>query len=400
MKTILFLGAASFQIPPILHAKKKGFRVITCDNNINNPGHKYADRSYEVSTLDVGKVLEIAQKECVEAVLSYASDVSALTVAYVQSKLTLPGNSERSIMTLTNKNLFREFLFKNGFQRSEFRRFKKKDKNLVYDYVKKFDEGFVIKPTDSSGTKGVTVIYNDADIQPALDYAFGFSSRGEIIIEEYIKRIGKQVCGDGFFLNGELVFIEFGDGHTYDYPLPPVPWGETFPSSHETSVLIQVTKKLTEVLKAAGFKVGPFNFDVIITADGKPFIIEIGPRAGGNFIQDIIRLNTGVDLIEHSINCALGNPVNINKIKSTDNNFYASYMLHSLKAGVLRSIDFAPEITPFIYKKNIYIETGDKVEKFDHGMHAFGNIIFKFKTLGEMQGTYEFINEKISIGIQ
>ncbi len=51
-KKILFLGAAPTQIPPLRYALDQGHHVITCDYLPENPGHKLAHESYNVSTTD------------------------------------------------------------------------------------------------------------------------------------------------------------------------------------------------------------------------------------------------------------------------------------------------------------------------------------------------------------
>ena len=57
MKRVLMLGGSRQQIPIIKLAKEMGLYVITCDYTPENPGHKFADEYYDVSTTDLEKVL-------------------------------------------------------------------------------------------------------------------------------------------------------------------------------------------------------------------------------------------------------------------------------------------------------------------------------------------------------
>ena len=84
MVKIMFLGAAHFQLAPIIYAKSQNYFVITCDNNLNNPGHYIADKSYNISTLEKEQILNVAIKEKINGVLSYGSDISAKTVSFVR----------------------------------------------------------------------------------------------------------------------------------------------------------------------------------------------------------------------------------------------------------------------------------------------------------------------------
>ena len=91
-KRILFLGAAPSQIPPIEYAKSQGHYVITCDYLPENPGHKLADESHNVSTTDIEGVLALAEKLKIDGIVAYASDPAAPTAAYVAEKMGLIGN--------------------------------------------------------------------------------------------------------------------------------------------------------------------------------------------------------------------------------------------------------------------------------------------------------------------
>jgi len=126
-KKILFLGAACFQIPSIKYALSKGYYTITCDNRKENPGHKIADKSYFVSTIDREAVLKIAKDEKIDGILSFASDVSTPTAAFVSKTLGLPGNPIETIRILTDKEAFRKFLNKSGIQKTYYKSFEDND---------------------------------------------------------------------------------------------------------------------------------------------------------------------------------------------------------------------------------------------------------------------------------
>ena len=92
MKKLLMLGGAMQQIPAIKQAREMGHYVITCDYEPTNPGHKYANEYYNVSTTDLKGVLNLAKELDIDGIVAYASDPAAPTAAYVAEKLGLPGN--------------------------------------------------------------------------------------------------------------------------------------------------------------------------------------------------------------------------------------------------------------------------------------------------------------------
>ena len=115
MKKILLLGGSYFQVPSVKKTKELGYYTITCDYLPDNPGHKFADEYYNVSTTDKEAVLKLAQELKIDGIVCYASDPAAITAAYVAEKMGLAGQPYKSVEILANKDLFRKFLAENGF---------------------------------------------------------------------------------------------------------------------------------------------------------------------------------------------------------------------------------------------------------------------------------------------
>jgi len=388
-RTVMFLGAANFQLPPIEYAIAKGYRTITCDNRIENPGHKIADKSYIISTTDKEKLLEVAINEKIDAVLTFGSDVSAPSAAYISEQLNLPGNCTSAINILTNKALFREFLNKNALQKTNFRSFHEKDKDKVEDYIKSISLPIVIKPVDSSGSKGVFIIKNTDNTKGKIETAFNESISKTIIVEDYVAKIGKQVCGDGFMERGKLKFIYFGDGHFYHDTGYNAPWGETFPSTHNIDVLEKAKAKIENILVGAGFFQGPFNHDIFILDNNECFVNELGPRSGGNYIPQAIYLKTGYDMIEGAVEIALDFNYKLTQKHPEDEAFYSCYMIHSKSdSGVLKKIGLSEVIMEKVVTFKPYINPGEEVSPFTKGNLAVGNVILKFDTFHEMNSLY------------
>ena len=212
MKRILFLGAAHFQIPPIEYARQAGYYVLTCDTRPDSPGHRLAHESHNVSTVDQKGVLELARSRAVDGIVSFGSDVSTLPAAVVAGALGLPGAATETVAILTRKSLFRQFLSRTGLQQQRYGVFCQDNIDAAAAFAMDFGASAVIKPVDSSGSKGVSVVHGTADIDAALAYAYSESHSGEVIIEEYVAKSGKQVCGDGYMEESKLAFIELGDG--------------------------------------------------------------------------------------------------------------------------------------------------------------------------------------------
>ena len=88
-------------------------------------------------------------------------------------------------------------------------------------------------------------------------------------------------------------------------------------------------------------QIGGLNFDAMITEDGKIFVIELGPRAGGNMIPEVTKLSCGVDLLSMGVRAAAGMLVSPPVLPDHSLGYYSSYMVHAKTAGELEWIEIA-----------------------------------------------------------
>src|SRR5690606_17944140 len=114
--------------------------------------------------------------------------------------------------TLANKDLFRQLLSEHGFNSPRYCVFAEHSLETVSGLDLEFP--LIVKPTDSSGSKGVSKVNNHLELTPALTYALSFSKSKTAIVEEFIDADEGDLHGDGFVINGELGFLHVGD-HLY-----------------------------------------------------------------------------------------------------------------------------------------------------------------------------------------
>ena len=380
-KRILFLGGSQFQIPPIKYAKEQGHYVITCDYLPDNPGHQYSDEYHNVSTTDKKAVLKLAKQLNIDGIVAYASDPAAPTQAYVGNKLGLPSNPYESVEILARKDLFRAFLKKHDFYVPKSESFY--DVELAKEWFDKIEKPVIIKPVDSSGSKGVTKIYTLNELEPAFTYALEFSREKKVVVEEFFVRDGYQVAGDGFAVDGKLVFRCWANEHFDKLCENFVPIGESFPSIMNDKTLTQTHNETQRLLDLLGIKMGALNFDFHYDKNGDFSFLELGPRNGGNLIPEVIRYATGIDLIKYTVDSALGLDCSSLVMTDTDG-FYSCYMLHAIEDGIVKDIWYSDEIKNNIIEENIFISIGDNVEKFNGSHQTLGTMIMKFSTQEEM----------------
>lgn len=398
-KKVLLLGGSHFQVPSVKKAKEMGLYTITCDYLPNNPGHKYADEYYNVSTTDKKAVLELAKKLKIDGIVCYASDPAAPTAAYVAEKMGLAGQPYKSVEILSNKDLFRKFLTENDFNVPLAKGY------LNIEEAKadwnNFKKPVMVKPVDSSGSKGVTKISDINELDNAVCYALSFSRAKRFIIEEYVEKYGYQIAGDGFSVDGKLVFRCFANEHfNIKSGNPFVPIGESWPYNMPEYIHNKIHNETQRLLDLLNMKTGAYNFDVRIDKDENVILMELGPRNGGNLIAQVTQYATGVDMVEYTIKAAMG--MDCSDLKMVEpKGFWSCYMVHSKTAGILKSVEFSDE-----FKQNNIVEfemmfqNGDKIDAFNGSNGTLGTMILKFSSMDEMLYKMDNMDEFIKVNVE
>lgn len=396
-KRVLFLGGAPSQIPPIEYAKSQGYYVITCDYLPTNPGHLLADQYHNISTTDKESVLKLARRLKIDGIVAYASDPAAPTAAYVAEQLGLPGNPYNSVLTLARKDLFRAFLEEHAFNVPKSKSFYTKEE--AAPWLDEVNYPLFIKPVDSSGSKGVTEINSIEEFDMAFDYALDFSREKKVVIEEKIVKQGYQVAGDGFIVDGQLVFHCWADEHFDNLCNGLVPIGQTFPTSHNETLLEEAHKETQRLLTLLDMKTGALNFDFMFSEDGKFYFLELGPRNGGCLIPEVIRYATNIDLIKATVDAALG--LDCSYVKQVPvEGFWSSYMVHSTKNGKFKELQISERAKQMIVEEDLYTALNAKVNVFSGSNDTMGMMILRYPDMKTMLDMVDNMEHDIYVKVK
>ena len=396
MKKILLLGGSAQQIIAIETAKKLGYYTVLCDFLPDNPGQYVADKFYLISTTDKEAVLEIARKELIDGILAYASDPAAPTAAYVAEKLNLPGSPYESVEILCNKDKFRKFLSENNFCTPTAKGYENISESMSDLENNYFKYPVIVKPVDSSGSKGVSRIDSYSEADRKIKEAMSFSRGKRIIIEEFVEKYGYQIAGDGLSVDGKLVFRYFANDHFNPKCVNPfVPISASFPYNMPTEVQDKIHNEIQRLLNLLHMKTTTYNFDMRIDKDYNVYLMEVAPRDGGNYIPDVIRYATGVDLVECSVKAAMGEKIELPEINPQG--YYSYFAVHSLKNGILQDVVFSDEVQKHIIENHLVKETGDIINAFSGANTTLGCLIMKFDNMDEMLHMMDHSEEWIEV---
>jgi len=375
----MLLGGIRYLLPVIKAAHEQGFYVITADNVEGNIAHRYSDEYVNVSVLDKDAVLKVAQEKKIDGIMSFGVDPGVVTAAYVQDKMGLPSfGPYESVEILQNKDKFRRFLSANGFNVPRAKGFSSMDEALSdlswYKYP------VIVKPTDSAGSKGVSRVDSEEDLKEALQYAFDHSFKGNIIVEEFIEKKGCSSDSDCFSYKGKMLVTSFSAQRFDDNAVNPyVPaafsWPSTFTSEEEQYLKSEIQRLITLL----GMQTSIYNIETRIGTNGKPYIMEVSPRGGGNRLAEMLRYATGVDLITACTRAAVGDPIGEIQEKDYDG-CWAEVVLHSKKTGTFKNLQIAGSLPAKVVERDLWVREGDHVSGFEGANNAIGMLILSFKT--------------------
>ena len=398
------LGGSLYQTYAIKEAKRLGYYVISCDYLPPNPGHRYSDEYHNVSTTDKKAVLQLAKSLNVDGVVAYASDPAAPTAAYVCEQLGLPTSPFKSVEILSNKDLFRDFLQKNGFNCPKAMGFTSYEEALAH--IDEFRLPVMVKPVDSSGSKGINKMTDKSQLKNFVEDALSYSRGKRFLIEEFIVKKGHQISGDAFSVDGKLVFHCLGN-EFYDPNCDKdfAPLGECWPFQMEHRYIEDLEEQLQRLMTQLNMKSNAYNVEAIVGEDDKVYLLELGARSGGSLIPQVTEYATGINMVTWVIQAAAGDPIDLSVLSGKKEmpikGYWSNYMVHSDKTGKFQSISFDPD-----FEKNHLVDfvndlkVGDEVHRFRDAQDCIGEFILKYDSMEQMFEVIKNIEKKINVEVE
>lgn len=299
---IAIVGASYLQTPLIKKAKVMDLETHVFAWVDGAEGAQYADYFYPISIIEKEAILEKCRNIRPDGIVSIASDLAVPTVNYVADQMGLVGNSIWSSLVSTNKYEMRRTLSASGLPCPYFTVVNASNLGQLDPGKLKFP--VIVKPTDRSGSRGVTKVDKIQDLSEALSRATSHSLSREAIIEDFV--YGKEVSVESISFEGKHYMLAITDKITTGAP-NFVELGHSQPSSFSLTHGTIIKELVQKALDALGIKNGASHAELIITDNDDIMIVEIGARMGGDFIgSHLVELSTGYDFVKGVIDVCLG----------------------------------------------------------------------------------------------
>ncbi|HEY8030736.1 MAG TPA: hypothetical protein VIE38_14670 [Gaiellaceae bacterium] len=363
MPTVLFLGASVSQVAAIRQARASGARVVAVDADPDALGFAEADAAEAVDFTDIDRVLEVAADHEVDAVVAISTDRAVPIAAAVAEQLGLPGIGIQTAQVMTDKAAMRTRLKEHGIPQPAFAVFSDHvDPAWQLDGI---GCPAVLKPADSGGQRGIYRIEDHASLIEHLPLSLACSRSGRVILEQYIE--GHELNGIVVARDGDPTLVTLSDRLR-----PPgvgfgVGWIHLYPSGLEPDQLHEAEDVALAAVRALGLRDGIAFPQLLVTDAGDVSIVEVAARIPAGQMADLVRLGTGIDLVDIALAQAFGKPVANSEVEARFQRPLAiSFLTASpgiLPTGTVVSIEGLDRVraSPGVLQADLYIQIGETI---------------------------------------
>ncbi len=391
-KRLLILGGSRISCEIVRHAKAMGLVVGVTDwyPLEKSPAKKIADEAYFVSTSDIPAMVALIKDKKFDGVITGFTDSVLPYYAEMCKVAGLPSYG--------TKEQFEIFIDKNKYK-ALMRKF---DVPTIPEYIIDTDDfenttlniqyPVLVKPTDSSGARGITICHCKEELKKAISFASESSKSKEVLVEKYVDEPEATVFW--LFVDGSYYMMLLGNRHVKKNQegVIPLPVGYTYPSYVQPKFLKEVAPKMEKMFRSVGLKNGMMFMQCKIV-DGTCVVYDIGYRLTGSLeyinlkdacdfdpldmmIRFAITGNTGESNIESKVDPYLGGNYSYN----------VSLLAKPGKIADIKGIDEIKQL-PGVIDAVIAHPVGDEITENMKGLLAqiTVRVLGKAKTIDDMK---------------
>ena len=391
---LMVLGGGIGQVPLIQSAKNLGFRTIVVGSPGNYPGYKIADICLEFNFMEKVKIIEAVKKYKINGIVTQV-DSAVEIAAEVAEEQGLPSIGLDVAKKFTNKKLMHEECEKLGVRVARW--YSVRSLEEAYFKIRSFEYPFVVKPSDSSASKGVSIIENVTEVENALKNAFLNSDSNEIIIEEFIE--GEEYVFESITNNNSTTILAVGKREYFNIKGKKIPSATIFYNYENDSVVKEASEICADYISGSGLLWGLSHSEFIINRGTNEIVfIETSARGGGASISsDLVPLYTGININELLVKMAVGQKVEIPKKNKT--NKIVAYISFLMKPGIIKNDFNSTAIEMLSGVKKVYgvnFKKGDIVGEIDHKGSRYGPIVIEAKDMDDFEMIKSNVMKKVS----
>lgn len=393
--SLVILGAGEDQLPAYLEGRRLGYHVVGVDQRADALAGPVSDEFLQVTTRDAEAIASRLGERPVAAVISPASDAAQASVAALSRRYGCPRvGSELAVRASVDKGFFRRTLTGLGYPQPGY--LQSRDPAVLASAGQRLRLPVVVKPADSSGSKGLTMCREASDLPSAVALALRHSFRGEIIIEELVH--GRHFSMEQFMYRGEPALTVVterqlaGSRHM-------VSGAHILPADLPSPLATRLREMSATVLAELGHRDGPVNIDFVLSGDDEIYLIELNARLGGNGMPMLTREAYGVNTVEATIRLAVGDPVR--PVPRQSPKHVMLQILQAPRAGILAGVSGVAEAmaVPGIIDLRLFASAGDHVLPYTQASHKLGYLLAATEERSGLLAAVELAQKALDIRI-
>lgn len=253
---------------------------------------------FEDETASVAWARErIARGERFDVVFT-VRELAVITAAEIASAVGVAGNPPNAVRRVRTKDACRAWLEAAGFAQPGV--WLCADSGQARAIIESSPGPWVVKPRDASGSEGVALVTDAAQLEHAVD---GLPASQNFLVEEFVH--GPEFSVEGMFLSGHphVLAVTAKD----KLPLPTfVEIGHTMPAPIPDAIRMEIEDTVTKALEVVGLRTGLFHVELWLTENGI-VLGELHARLGGDYIHRMLHhVIPGLEMFGHVFDDAMG----------------------------------------------------------------------------------------------
>ena len=278
-------------------AREMGIHTIVTDMYTDysiSPAKIIADEAWDISWNDTEALAEKCRIAGVDGVFTGFSEFAVIAARRLCDALGLPFYATMEQIDITrDKAKFKQLCQSNGLK-------------VVENYMQRSEIAFpvVVKPTDNAGSRGISVCYNNKELEIGIEKALSFSASKSYVLEPFMDK--PEINVSYTIQDGEISLSCMSDAQAgyQKHGQIKMTDGWIFPSKYLKPFIEKCDGSVRKMLKTIGIKNG-FLFITGFYDEPDFRIFEMGYRLGGGTTYNFISYNNKIDylrmMLSHSL---------------------------------------------------------------------------------------------------
>ncbi|MGW0671407.1 ATP-grasp domain-containing protein [Streptomyces sp. NPDC002746] len=345
------------------------------------------------------QLTELARSEGVDGVVACWEFLTPLA-ARLAADLGLPGNDPSRALSCRNKRIMARAFAEHGIPAPRTVAARTLDEAYALLDTAALDYPVVVKPSEQSGSWGVSVVRGEDELAAAFADArshlfqmpHGIPLDPHVVIQEYVG--GVEFSIETVVVSGVATPLFPYDKFTTDGDRR-AEFGHTVPAELDEASARTVREAAVAAAHALGVTHGIAHTELKLLPDGTTRLIELGARLPGDHIVGLIRQARGIDEARIYVQLALGREPDLTPTSDTAAGIR---FLTPPRGGVLRSVSGIGD-SGTVALSRLTVEPGDRVRPPGDNDSRVGYVILHAETAAEVNAAAAQVLANVSIEV-